>query len=128
MSKPVHVYQVYITAPPAAVWEAIVDGDATVRYFYGTRVQSTWEPGAAVTYRYPDGRSASEGQVIAIEPGRRLEMTFLPLWDPELAAEGPAREVWSPEGGRVHTDFANGLSFIISGLCLLYTSPSPRDL
>lgn len=97
MSKPVHVYQVCIDAPPAAVWDAIVDGDTTVEYFYGTRVESTWVPGASVTYSYPDGTRASEGEVIATEPGRRLEMTFLPLWEPELTAEGPAREVWLVE-------------------------------
>lgn len=142
MSQPVHVYTVFIDAPPDAVWAAIVDGDTTVKYFYGTRVESAWEVGAEVVYRYPDGRRAAEGEVIAIEPGRRLEITFLPLWDPELTAEGAAREVWLvedaggatrltvetydvPEGGRIHTDVAGGFPLIVSGLkTLLETGKS----
>ena len=48
MTKPVHVYRVYIAAPAEAVWNAVVDGDMTVRYFYGTRVVSTWEQGATI--------------------------------------------------------------------------------
>ena len=32
--------------------------------------------------------------MIAIDPPKRLEMTFLARWDPELEAEGPVRQVW----------------------------------
>lgn len=145
MSKPVHVYQAFIGAPADAVWDAIVDGETSMKYFYGTRVESTWEPGAEVVYYYPDGRKASEGEVIAIEPGRRLEMTFLPLWDPELTTEGPAREVWFvedaggatkltveiwdvPEGGHIHVDFAGGMPFIVSGLKTLLETGKPLQI
>ncbi len=145
MNKPVHVYQVYISASAETVWNAITDGDATVQYFYGTRVESTWEVGAAVSYGYPDGRKAAEGHVISIDPGRRLEITFLPLWDPVLTAEGPAREVWLVEdvggatkltvetydivdGGSVHADFAAGLPFIISGLKTLLETGLPLQM
>ena len=37
-----HIYSVYIKAPPDRVWQAITDGDDTVRYYYGTRVASDW--------------------------------------------------------------------------------------
>ena len=63
MSKPVHVYQAFIDAPTEEVWKAIVEGDVTVDYFYGTRVESTWEPGAEGVYTYPDGSRAAEGEV-----------------------------------------------------------------
>ncbi|MDH3470113.1 MAG: SRPBCC domain-containing protein [Acidimicrobiia bacterium] len=145
MSKPVHVYQVFINAPTEIVWNAIVDGDMTVQYFYGTRIASTWEPGAEVIYTYPDGAKASEGEVLSIDPGKRLEMTFLPLWDPELTAEGAAREVWLvedadgatkltvetydiTEGGKIHTDFASGWPFIISGLKTLVETGQPMQM
>lgn len=142
MTKPVHVYQVFINAPTDIVWNAIVDGDMTVQYFYGTRIESTWEPGAAVTYAFPDGTKASEGEIIAVEPGSRLEMTFLPLWDPELTAEGAARQVWLvedaggvskltvetydiAEGGKMHDDFAGGFPLIVSGLKTLVETGQP---
>lgn len=142
MSKPVHIYQAFIEASTEQVWQAIVDGDMTSRYFYATRVESTWKPGAEVVYLYADGSRASEGEVISIEPGRRLEMTFLPLWDADLTAEGPARQVWLVEDaggatrltvetwditqdGRIHTDFAGGLPFIVSGLKTLLETGKP---
>lgn len=132
-NKPVHIYQAYVNAAAEKVWAALVDGDKTIQYFYGTRVESSWEPGAEVVYSYPDGSRASEGEVIAFDPPKRLEMTFLPLWDPELTAEGAAREVWLieeaggitkltvetydiPEGGKIHLDFAEGFPLIISSL------------
>jgi uncharacterized protein YndB with AHSA1/START domain len=145
MSKPVHVYQVFINAPTEVVWNAITDGDQTVQYFYGTRIASAFEPGAEVTYAYPDGTKASEGEVIAVDPGKRLEMTFLPLWDPELTAEGPAREVWLVEdaggatkltvetydiveGGKIHTEFASGFPYIVSGLKTLVETGEPLQM
>jgi uncharacterized protein YndB with AHSA1/START domain len=145
MTKPVHVYQVFINAPTDIVWNAIVDGDMTVQYFYGTRIESTWEPGAAVTYAYPDGTKASEGEVISIDAGSRLEMTFLPLWDPELTAEGAAREVWSvedaggvtkltvetydiPVDGKIHADFTGGFPLIVSGLKTLLETGQPLQM
>lgn len=133
MTKPVHVYRVYIAAPVAEVWNAIVDGDTTVRYFYGTRVASTWEPGAPVVYHYPDGAVAADGTVIACDPPHRLEYTFHARWDPELEAEGPTRQVWSVEeadgatrltvelydvsaDSKTVAEFTGGFAYIVSGL------------
>ena len=133
MSKPVHIYQAYIRAPIEEVWEAIVDGDKTVQYFYGTRVESDWEVGSPMNYFYPDGRQASSGEVLAIDEPKRLEFTFKPLWDEKLAEEGTSRQIWGlaevngmteltielfdvPEGGAIHTDFAGGYPYIVSGL------------
>ena len=132
-TKPVHVYRIYIAAPASEVWNAIVDGDTTVRYFYGTRVVSTWESGAPVAYHYPDGTLAADGVVIACDPPHRLEYTFHPRWDPELEAEGPTRQVWLVEEAdgatrlsvelygvaatsKTVAEFTGGFAFIVSGL------------
>ncbi|NNG47821.1 MAG: hypothetical protein HKM86_12010, partial [Deltaproteobacteria bacterium] len=132
-SEPVHVYQVYINAAPARVWQAIVDGQQTQRYFYGTRVESTWEPGAGLSYFGGDGSVVADGKVIAIEAPNRLEMAFHARWDPDLEAEGPAREVWLLEDvngatkltvelyevaldSKTYEDFTGGFPYILSGL------------
>jgi uncharacterized protein YndB with AHSA1/START domain len=129
-----HVYSVYIKAPPERVWRAIVDGDETVRYYYGTRVSSTWEARAPITYAYPDGSVAADGSVLEIEPGRRVVMSFHPRWDPEIEAEGPVRMTWEVEpgedgaptrltvtsaliaGSRNEGEFNAGVVYIVSGL------------
>ena len=84
-----HVYSIFINASPERVWRAITDGDDTVQYYFGTRVVSDWAPGSHIRYDYPDGTVAADGEVIAVEPPNRLEMTFHARWDPEMEAEGP---------------------------------------
>lgn len=142
MNRPVHVYTAHIAAPAARVWEALTDGDMTVQYYYGTRVESSWEPGAVVRYTYPDGSVAADGEIIAIDPGKRLEMTFHARWDPELEEEGPVREVWALEesdgvttlthetwdvgtDSKTYADFATGISHIVSGLKTLVETGKP---
>jgi uncharacterized protein YndB with AHSA1/START domain len=133
MSTPTHIYRAYINAPARTVWRAITDGDQTVQYFYGTRVESDWEVGSTIVYSYPDGSVAADGEILAVDPPHRLEMTFHARWDPDLVAEGPVREVWalSETNGmteltvemhdvavdsKTFSDFTNGFPYIVSGL------------
>lgn len=143
--RPVHRYQALIKASPKQVWQAIVDGDQTVRYFYQTRVSSTWELGAPVTYTLPDGTLAADGEIITIDPGRRVEYTFQARWDPDLLVDGPAREAWIVEpddsltkltvevfdlapDSKTLADFIDGLPEIISGMkTLLETGTTMRS-
>jgi uncharacterized protein YndB with AHSA1/START domain/DNA-binding transcriptional ArsR family regulator len=126
-----HVYSIFINAEPERVWQAITDGNDTVQYYYGTRVSSDWEPGAKLRYDYPDGTVAADGDVIAVDPPTRLEMTFRALWDPELEAEGAVRQVWELEASdgatkltvstfglsqKLAESFTTGMIFIVSGL------------
>ena len=128
-----HVYSVYVQASPERVWKAITDGDETVRYYYGTRVSSSWEPGAALSYAYPDGSVAADGAVLDIDPPNRLRMSFHARWDPALEAEGPVEMDWVleatggatkltvttsglVEGSLTAADFSGGIVYIVSGL------------
>jgi len=120
-------------APADRVWRAITEGDATVRYYYGTRVASDWGLGSAIRYTYPDGSLAADGQVLEIEPGRSVTMAFHPRWSPEIEAEGPVRMTWAVEAGEGGTtkvtvtgalvpgshadaEFRTGNAYIVSGL------------
>jgi uncharacterized protein YndB with AHSA1/START domain len=135
MSTVDHVYSVYVKASPERIWQAITNGDQTVRYYFGTRVSSTWEPGAPIRYLYPDGTLAADGSVVEIEPGRRVVMSFHARWDAEIEAEGPIRMTWEIEPGEHETaptrlivtsamapgsktegEFSGGIVFIVSGL------------
>jgi hypothetical protein len=73
------------------------DGDETVRYYFGTRLSSTWEVGAPITYLYTDGSVAADGSVLEVEPGRRVVMSFHPRWDAAIEADGPIRMTWAIE-------------------------------
>jgi len=131
MDKPVHLYKTYIRGSAEDVWDAIINPDKTVQYFYGTAVESDWEVGSTMNYYYPDGSPASEGQIISIDPPKRIEFLFHAMWDEEIKAEGPAREVWALTemgdmvelkveiyeiGEKALEDFKAGLPYIIAGL------------
>ena len=134
MLAPDHVYSVLIRATPDRVWRAITDGIQTERYYYGTRVESDWSVGGRISYAYPDGSIAADGEVIEIDPGRRVLMSFHPRWSPEIDAEGPVRMAWEiepagdgvskltvvtsgmTEGGVIQGEFGGGIVYIVSGL------------
>jgi len=142
MDKPVHIYKSYIRATLEEVWDAIINPEQTVQYFYGTAVDSDWKVGSPMTYAYPDGTLASEGHIISIDPPKRLEFTFHALWDEELKAEGPVREVWAlaevsgvielsiemydiAEDSKTVAEFTQGFPYIVAGLKSLLETGEP---
>ncbi|HKX75054.1 MAG TPA: SRPBCC domain-containing protein [Acidimicrobiia bacterium] len=142
MAEPVHVYQVFIGCKVDDAWRAITDGQITQHYYYGTIVESDWLPGSPLRYLYPDGSVAADGEVIAVDPPHRLEMTFQPHWDPEFERQGPVRMVWDLQaangsvkltvqlfdlepGSRLYEDFTGGISYIVSGLKTLLETGRP---
>ena len=142
MSEPTHIYQTYIKCEPEQAWNAIVDGDLTVNYFYGTRVESDWEPGAVDQLHLSGRQSPPTARSLPSTTARRVEMTFLARWDPELEAEGPAHMAWivetdagltrvtveyydlDPSSKRLQ-DFAVGLPYIVGGMKTLLETGKP---
>jgi uncharacterized protein YndB with AHSA1/START domain/DNA-binding transcriptional ArsR family regulator len=137
-----HVYAIQIKASPDRVWQAITDGDETVRYYYGTRVISDWTVGAQLRYDRADGTLMADGIILEVEPPRRLVMSFHPRWAPEIEADGPVRMTWQVEpagdggskltvtsvlktGSKSAESFAAGIVFIVSGLKTLVETGEP---
>ena len=142
-AAPDHVYEIYVKAAPERVWQAIVDGDRTIGYYYGTRVASDWRVGSTIVYTYPDGRVAADGEVLAIDPPRSVEMSFHARWDPAVEQEGPVTQIWAVEpsdGGltkltlttrgmaldsETYRQFTGGIPLILSGLKSLVETGQP---
>ncbi|MDH3300396.1 MAG: helix-turn-helix domain-containing protein [Acidimicrobiia bacterium] len=142
MPVPSHRYQTYVRCTPNEAWTAITEGDSTVRYFYGTRVESTWVPGEPLRYLAPDGSVVADGEVIAADAPHRLEMTFHPRWDPALEREGPAHMAWIVDesdgltritveyydlaaDSRQASNFMEGIPLIVAGLKTLLETGQP---
>ena len=95
------VYRVYIKASPQAIWDAITKPEWNERYGYPGRGEYDLRPGGRYLARAGEEAQAMgmpaelvDGEVIELDPPRKLVQTWRALWDPEIAAEGPTRVTW----------------------------------
>ncbi|WP_043498634.1 ArsR/SmtB family transcription factor [Georgenia sp. SUBG003] len=93
------IFEIYIRTTPERLWEAITDGETRSKYQFGARVVSDWTVGSPVTLGHPggDGLVLTEGEVLEVDPGRRLVHTMHALWSDAAAAEGVSRVTWEIE-------------------------------
>ena len=90
------VYQVFIKASPEQIWDAITKPEFTARYFHGSLIDSTFEPGAAYHGYSPDRSQLwVDGEVAESDPPRRLQHTWRALYNEETAIEPPSRPIGS---------------------------------
>ncbi|MGH3051155.1 MAG: SRPBCC family protein [Gaiellaceae bacterium] len=92
------VYSIFIRATPEQVWEAITTPEFTRRYFHGSEIDSTFEPGSPYKSWSPTHEQLwVEGEVVESNPPERLVHTWLSLYDEEAAGEQPSRVAWEIE-------------------------------
>ena len=75
MSEPNFVYVTYIATTPEKLWQALTESAFTERYWFGTRVEFDWSPGARVTFSRSDTVSDT-GEVLECTPYRRLSYSW----------------------------------------------------
>ncbi len=94
-----HVYELYIRATPERVWQGITDGDLTRQYYFGSPIASEWTQGARFEMTAPHDPSEIwvEGEVLEIDPPRRLVQSFQAHWDAAMEQETPSRVTWEIE-------------------------------
>jgi uncharacterized protein YndB with AHSA1/START domain len=95
--RPKHVFVSYIRTTPERLWEAIVKPEFTQRYFHGTTIDTDWKVGSQLRYMMAGDQVASEGKILEADRPRRLSMTWLFKYDPELSQEKPSRVTWEIE-------------------------------
>ena len=94
MTAPENVYEVEIATTPERLWQAITDPDFTRQYWYGALSISDWQVGSRWESRSPDGEVYLDGEILEIDPPRRLVHTFHVVHEPDAAAEAPSRIEW----------------------------------
>jgi uncharacterized protein YndB with AHSA1/START domain/DNA-binding transcriptional ArsR family regulator len=140
MNQPTYVQQIYIRTTPEELWRALTDPEFTQRYWYGALSKSDWTPGARWTSESPEGQLYLEGEILEIEPPRRLVHTFHILGDQAAAKDAPSKVTWeiTPMGDScrlrfVHEDMGaatkdyvtGGWEYILSGLKTLLETGEP---
>ena len=85
------VYEIFIGAPAASVWKGIVDGDMTKQYVYGTRLESKLRKGTAFAYVADGAFRVVDGEILEIEPEKRLVMSWKAHWDESVSKDRASR-------------------------------------
>jgi uncharacterized protein YndB with AHSA1/START domain len=103
MEKPKFVYVTYIRTTPEKLWRALLEPEFTRQYWVETHQESEWKPGASWRLMLRDGRVLDTGEILEIDPPRRLVLTWRNEFKPELRAEGFSRLTYElePEGESV---------------------------
>jgi uncharacterized protein YndB with AHSA1/START domain len=138
------VYSTFIRATPEQVWDAIIKPEYTTKYFYGSVIDSTLEPGSAYLCKTADGSmTMADGVVIEAEAPKTFRHTWRTLWDEAAAKEAPSRISWTVEPQEdgttkltlVHDELDNspataasvagGWPYVLSGLKTLLETGAP---
>ena len=94
--KPDFMLETFIRTTPEKLWEALTSGDISKRYYIaGAAIHGAMEPDTPYEYLTADGKVMLSGIVLAADPPKRLEMTFLPGWVGPNAK--PSRNVYEIE-------------------------------
>jgi uncharacterized protein YndB with AHSA1/START domain len=92
------VYEIYIRTTPERLWEAITDPETRAKYSFGARVTSDWTVGSRLEMGAPNAPGPlGEGEVLEIDPPRRLVHTMTALWSDDVKSEGASRVTWDIE-------------------------------
>jgi uncharacterized protein YndB with AHSA1/START domain/DNA-binding transcriptional ArsR family regulator len=92
------VFEIYIKTTPERLWEAITNPEMRRKYTYGVGVESEWKPGSpyrGVTPAAPEPIFA--GEILEIDPPRKLVQSFEALWGDDVKSEGTSRVTWEIE-------------------------------
>jgi uncharacterized protein YndB with AHSA1/START domain len=82
MASLIATAQIDIAAPAEQVWKALTDPALIAEYFFGTHVDTDWQPGSPITWTgdYQGNAYEDKGEVIAVQLNRRLQVThFSPM-------------------------------------------------
>ena len=93
-TKPDFVLETFIKTTPEALWDALTDGDKT-RHFYIARsaLRSDLKKGSRFDYYGSGGDLLLGGEILDIDPPKRLDMTFEPSWGEERKASRCVYEI-----------------------------------
>ncbi len=99
------VYEIYIRTSPELLWQAITDPEIRAKYNFGAGVVSDWKPGSRLEMGAAKAPGPlGEGEVLEVDPPRRLVHTMVALWGDDVKAEGPTTVTWEiePVGDSCH--------------------------
>jgi uncharacterized protein YndB with AHSA1/START domain len=110
------IYVTYIRTSAEKLWSALLMPEFTLQYWYNMRMVSDWKAGASWQLVFADGRIGDTGEVLEIDPPRRLVLRWQNEFRPEIKAEGPSQCTFELEP-----------SGDITKLTITHSSPRPNS-
>jgi uncharacterized protein YndB with AHSA1/START domain len=74
--------EIEVNATPAEVWTALTDPELIAKYFFGTQVQTDWQPGSPIVWKgdYQGNKYEDKGEILEVQQNRLLRFThFSPM-------------------------------------------------
>src|SRR5215831_5066841 len=103
------VYVTYIRTTAEKLWQALLSPEFTRQFWVGTWQECAWKVGASWKLMIPDGRVGDSGEVLEIDPPRRLVLSWRNEFRPEL------HEMGKPDS-KLIGGVSNGWPHILSSL------------
>jgi len=97
MEKSTFVYVTYIRTTSEKVWQALIQPEFTRQFFFGMVIESEWKVGAAWKTVGSDGEVKDSGEIVEIDPPKRLVLIWRNDFKPEMKAEGDSRMTYELE-------------------------------
>jgi uncharacterized protein YndB with AHSA1/START domain len=82
------VYVTVIRTTPEKLWQALTEPEFTRQFWVGTIQESEWKPGSPWQIVAPTGKIIDSGEIVEIEPCKRLVLKWRHHLFPEMAADG----------------------------------------
>jgi uncharacterized protein YndB with AHSA1/START domain len=103
MPRSTFVYVTFIRTTPERLWTALTSPEFTRQYWFGMHHDTDWKAGSRWQLVFPDGRVADTGEIVEIDPPRRLVLKWRNEFRPELKSEGYSQCTveLEPTGGAV---------------------------
>lgn len=85
------VYVTYIRTTPEKLWSALIKPEFTRAYWFGAVHDTTWRKGSPWKMKFADGTVPMSGEILDIDPPKRLVLGWMGELNPEIRAEGTSR-------------------------------------
>lgn len=89
------VFEIYIKTTPERLWAAITNPELRRMYNFGVGIDSDWKAGTHYEARSPKAPNPIfEGEILEVDPPRRLVQSYHAMWSDEVQSEGTSRVTW----------------------------------
>ena len=90
MAKSTFVYVTYIRTTQEELWSALTDAEFMKQYWFGMQCICQWKTGAPWKLVSSEGKVFDSGEIVEIDPPRRMVIRWHNQVRPELTEEGPS--------------------------------------